>query len=48
MLKFNVTPTEACSDKNFSLEIEDGAAKLKKNHEYYDQVQVKMALTGPK
>ena len=37
--KFTVTPTDACSDKNFCLEIQGNTPKLKKNHEYYDQVQ---------
>ena len=42
-------PLDACADKTFCLEITDnGVAKLKKGHEYYDQVQGQMALTGAK
>ena len=46
--KFTVTPTDACSDPNFCLEIQGDTPKLKKNHEYYDQVQGQMGLTGAK
>ena len=46
--KFSVTPTEACSDPHFFLEVVDEKPKLKKNHVYYDQVQGQMAITGTK
>ena len=48
MTKFTVTPTDACSDKNPCLEIQGDTPKLKKNYEYYDQVQGQMGLTGTK
>ena len=46
--KFNVTPEEACSDPSFCLELVNGSPRLKRNHEYYDQIQGQMALTGAK
>ena len=46
--KFNVTPTDATSDSRFCLHMENGVAKLKKDHEYYDQVQGQIAITGTK
>ena len=44
--KFNVTPEEACSDPSFWLELVNGSSRLKRNQEYYDQIQGQMALTG--
>ena len=44
--KVNVTPEEACSDPSFCLELVNGSPRLKRNHEYYDQIQGQMALTG--
>ena len=44
--KFSVNPLEACSDPKFCLENNNSKLKLKTNHEYYDQVQGQMALTG--
>ena len=44
--KFDVTPEEACSDPSFCLELVNGSPRLKRNHEYYDQIQGQMALTG--
>ena len=46
--KFSVMPVDACSDKNFYLELCDNKPKLKEDHEYYDQVQGQMGLTGAK
>ena len=46
--KFTVTPVDACSDKNFYLELCDSKPKLEENHEYYDQLQGQMGLTGAK
>ena len=46
--KFNVTPEEACSNPSFCLELVNGSPRLKRNHEYYDQIQGQMALTGAK
>ena len=46
--KFSVTPVDACSDKNFYLELCDNKPKPKEDHEYYDQVQGQMGLTGAK
>ena len=46
--KFSVTPVDACSDKNFYLELCDNKPKLKEDHEYYDQVRGQMGLTGAK
>ena len=44
--KFSVNPLEACSDPKFCLENENGTLKLKIKHDYYDQVQGQMGLTG--
>ena len=44
--KFLVTPLDACSDSNFFLENIDGQPKLKRNHNYYAQVQGLMGVTG--
>ena len=46
--KFNVTPEEACSDPSFWLELVNGSSRLKRNREYYDQIQGQMALTEAK
>ena len=46
--EFNVTPTDATSDNRLCLYMENGVAKLKKDHEYYDQVQGKMVTTETK
>ena len=46
--KFNVTPEEACSDPSFWLELVNGSSWLKRNQEYYDQIQGQMALTEAK
>ena len=46
--KFTVNPADVCSDKNFYLEMQDSTPTLKRNHEYYDQVQGQMGLTGAK
>ena len=42
----NVTPIEASTDPAFFMEIVDGKPKLKRQHNYYDQVQGQMAITG--
>ena len=39
---------QKCPAIKICFEREGGAAKHKKNHEYYDQVQRQMALTGAK
>ena len=46
--KFAVSPVDACSDSRFYLQMQDNKPKLKKDHEYYDQVQGQMGLTGAK
>jgi len=37
-------PSEACTDPNFSCVLDDGKLKLKRNHNYFYQVQGQMAL----
>ena len=44
----NSAHTDATSDNRFCLYMENGVAKLKKDHEYYDQVQGQMAITRTK
>ena len=45
--KFHVTPLEACSDPNFFMEKgNDNECRLKRDHEYYTQVQGQMGVTG--
>ena len=45
--KFHVTPLEACSDPNFFMEkVNDSDCRLKRDHEYYSQVQGQMGVTG--
>ena len=45
--KFHVTPLEACSDPNFFMEkVNDNECRLKRDHEYYTQVQGQMGVTG--
>ena len=45
--KFHVTPLEACSDpSNFMEKVNDNECRLKRNHEYYTQVQGQMDATG--
>ena len=36
--KFNLTPEEDCSDPCFCLEHMNGSPRLKRNHEYDDQI----------
>ena len=44
--KFHVTPLEACSDPNFFMEkVNDNECRLKRDHEYYTQVQGQMGVT---
>ena len=43
--KFRGTPIEACSDRNFFLELVDGKPRLKRNHHYYAQVQGQLGVT---
>ena len=43
--KFHVTPLEACSDAGFCCEAVDGKLKLKRNHEYFYQVQGQLGVT---
>ncbi|XP_028587561.2 uncharacterized protein LOC114598068 [Podarcis muralis] len=40
------TVTEACKDKSFCLEKVGDSYSLKKNHQYYTQLQVQMGVTG--
>ncbi|XP_053374237.1 uncharacterized protein LOC128546867 [Mercenaria mercenaria] len=42
------SPNECASDKDFFCEISDGKVSLKKNHNYYFQVQGQMGITGRK
>lgn len=47
--KFHVTPLEACSDPKFFMEkVSDSNCRLKRDHEYYAQVQGQMGVTGAK
>ena len=47
--KFHVTPLEACSDPNFFMvKVNDSECRLKRDHEYYAQVQGQMGVTGAK
>lgn len=47
--KFQVSPMDACSDPTFCLHINsNGHLTLKRNHEYYDQIQGQMGVTGAK
>ena len=44
-----ITPSEACTSlKGFFCNLENGKAVLKRNHNYYYQVQGTMAITGRK
>ena len=44
--KRNITPEEACFDPCFYCEMLDGKFTLKKNHEYYAQVQGQLGVCG--
>ena len=43
--KFQVTPLDACSDGAFYCEVVQGKPKLKKSHQYFNQVQGQMGVT---
>lgn len=43
--KFNVTPLDACSDPGFFLEKINENPTLKRNHNYYAQVQGQLGIT---
>ena len=45
--KFHVTPLDTCSDPNFFMEkVNDNECRLKRDHEYYTQVQGQMGVAG--
>lgn len=47
--KFHVTPLEACSDPKFFMQkVNDPECRLKRDREYYAQVQRQMGVTGAK
>lgn len=46
--KRDLTPTEMLSDKKFFCGTENGKPFLKKNHEYYSQIQLAMGLSAVK
>jgi hypothetical protein len=37
-----ITPTQACCDPSFYCTLESGSIKLKRNHQYYHQVQLQL------
>ena len=44
--KKSLKPNDLVKDPKFYVQIEDGAPKLKRNHEYFTQIQMAMGLAG--